>query len=872
MTYRQIAQYEILEQIGRGGMGVVYKARDRHLGRLVAIKVLPPLFATDPERRSRFLREAQAAANLNHPHIATVYQFGPAEVEDPELTPVDPDGTLARREVLFLAMEFIEGEDLQARLADGPMDPVLAFGIAAQVASGLEAAHRAGVVHRDLKPNNIRITPEGQVKILDFGLAKVREENLAATSQSVAEIGFHTTEGMLLGTPPYMAPEQLRGSNVDHRSDLFSLGVVLYQLLAGKPPWPADNLLEYVKALSREQPPPLRSLAPKVSEAQQAVVHLLLASHPEDRFASATEARQAIESVAGNTPPTAVSLPLPSLRALRAGNARRALRRNAGIALGALLVVVTALLVWRGIRGPGGGERGPWTLAIRAFENLTGVVGYDFLSKKIPVNLLDSLGGLEGIRLFNYLTQDAQAAPARTQTGTDAELEGYIDSADGNLRLTLALKQTEDGLSLWSQRYEGDLNELEDQLPAIGLQLRALLAVLLDVGAGRPLTAKDFGAVGERLLEDINLAENSTAATPLFDLAVQQNPKLAAGFAGRSITLQLEALRRQDPKLLDQAEQDADEAVRLAPNDAWSRLALGRLYRIRGGARLDDAIEQLQLAADLPPQDPQALLELSIAFDLAGRREDAVIALRRALELRPGHWDYLNQLGKLHWKKGEYEAARQAFEESARNAPVDPSRPIANLVGMALFSQENPREALRHAERLPRPIMESALVSNLGSAHYQLGEFEQAEQYFERALELDPRISSYYRNLADALERQGRDADARSALEGAVRVIDANLAFKPDPIEGARRSLYLAKLGDCTAALAGTQPLRPQLGTEPAALAFLAQAHGLCKDVDTALSLLAQAIAAGYPKGFARTEKEFEGLRGDPRFAALTTP
>ncbi len=294
MHRRRIAHFEILEPIGKGGMGVVYRARDTHLDRSVAIKVLPPSFSTHPDRRSRFLREARAAANLNHPNIATVYQFGPAMVDDAELVTPPPEASTGSVEILFLAMELVPGEDLHTLLESGPLPVETALDYAIQMARGLDAAHRAGVTHRDLKPKNVRITPEGAVKILDFGLAKVHGPELPPTEEGA----FETTQGMVLGTPPYMAPEQLKGEAVDARSDLYALGVVLYQMFAGRLPFPSRNLLEYAKALASGDGPPSMTEA-AVGPEHEAIVRRLLQQDPEARYPSARALIEDLKAVSG---------------------------------------------------------------------------------------------------------------------------------------------------------------------------------------------------------------------------------------------------------------------------------------------------------------------------------------------------------------------------------------------------------------------------------------------------------------------------------------------------------------------------------------------------------------------------------------------
>ncbi len=271
----EIDHYRLLEPLGQGGMGVVYRARDTKLGRLVALKVLPGEVQSDPVRRGRLMREARAAAAVHHPNLATLFELG------------EDQSSGASR--LYLVMELVAGEELEDLLARGPLPPLRALDVAAQIAGGLEAAHRAGVVHRDLKPRNIKICPDGSVKLLDLGLAKMRE----------ADDLVETQAGLALGTVPYMPPEQCRGRAVDARADLFALGVVLQRMLTGLFPFPGGNLVEHLEAVEAGErwpvPEDLSPLAPSID----GLLERLLAAAPEDRPASAAAVRAELLALRG---------------------------------------------------------------------------------------------------------------------------------------------------------------------------------------------------------------------------------------------------------------------------------------------------------------------------------------------------------------------------------------------------------------------------------------------------------------------------------------------------------------------------------------------------------------------------------------------
>jgi len=271
---RQVAQFEITERLGAGGMGVVYRARDTKLMRDVALKLLPPERSDDPERRARFLREARAAAQLTHPAIAAVYDVGVDDLED----------------IAYIAMELVEGESLRATVARGPLAFDDVERVAMQVAKGLAKAHAAGLVHRDLKPENIMLTTEGDAKVLDFGLAKW----LHKTSAAASDDSLQTRESAVMGTPGYMAPEQALGRDVDARSDVFAFGVLLYELLTGTAPFRGDTPMEAVVAVSRDEAAPLESLRDDVPAVLREVVAGCLAKDPDERFADGGELVRAL--------------------------------------------------------------------------------------------------------------------------------------------------------------------------------------------------------------------------------------------------------------------------------------------------------------------------------------------------------------------------------------------------------------------------------------------------------------------------------------------------------------------------------------------------------------------------------------------------
>ena len=316
MTGETLAHFRILEKIAEGGMGVVYRALDTNLGRTVAIKVIHPQALGDPERKQRFVQEARTASALNHPNIVTIHEIA------------------SEGDVDFIAMEYVEGQslDLLARARPLDIDQVIDFGI--QIASALGAAHASGIVHRDIKPANVIVTPAGHVKVLDFGLAKLAERLPVDSETATAHVAARTQEGVIVGTVAYMSPEQAEAKSVDARSDVFSLGAVLYELLAGRRPFQGDSTLSTLAAIMRDGPVPLRNVRPEVPEDLARIVARCLEKDRAARYRTGED----------------VAAELKRCREQRAGHAAALpgglFRSPVAWALGLAIIAATGTTVW----------------------------------------------------------------------------------------------------------------------------------------------------------------------------------------------------------------------------------------------------------------------------------------------------------------------------------------------------------------------------------------------------------------------------------------------------------------------------------------------------------------------------------------------
>jgi serine/threonine protein kinase len=417
MIGQTLKHYEVEEQLGKGGMGVVYRARDTRLGRAVALKVLPPEFTKDSDRKSRFFQEARSASAVNHPAIAQVY-----DVDE------GPEG-------LFIAMELVDGKTVKSLIQARELDLLGSLEIAMQVGSGLQKAHEAGIVHRDIKPENIVVTPDGHAKILDFGLAKLLEPPEPTSSPSADEISnmetlAKTQAGFVLGTLRYMSPEQARGQAVDHRSDIFSLGVVLYEMVTGQLPFDGATPLDTLHAIAYEETRPVTAIRPNIPPSLQRVVTRCLRKRAQDRYPDARELNSDLKNVQKEVE-SGVSSKIPlGLRLQEQWESLKLRTPGEWLLPGAVLAIVVAVVTLMVLGSQAEGI--PGTLILFGIIGL--LVWRRFKNRRIRLarRAVKKLSKMEEIRLIALqdmrLTVLADQARARTYVRANAIVDGVNSS------------------------------------------------------------------------------------------------------------------------------------------------------------------------------------------------------------------------------------------------------------------------------------------------------------------------------------------------------------------------------------------------------------------------------------------------------------
>jgi TolB-like protein/Tfp pilus assembly protein PilF/predicted Ser/Thr protein kinase len=652
MLGETISHYRILHHLGQGGMGAVYLAEDINLGRKVALKLMLPEIAAHEHRLKRFLREAKLSSSINHPNVVSFYEVG----ED--------------RGRHFLAMEYIEGLTLRARLQDGPLSVEEAVRIARQVAEALMAAHKAGVIHRDVKPENVMIAAGGHVKVLDFGLAR---RDLEATGSESSEDQATRTQlsmvGQPIGTVSYMSPEQLRGQTVDGRTDIFALGILLYEALAGRRPFEAKSSVGTIQRILTTPPDAIARFNYEVPADVERVIRKCLEKDPEWRYQSARElaidlaaiergsqSGTLIEAPGSGSASSGAAAPVP-------GPGRRRWLLGATVALAAILAALAFALL------PAGGGRID-TLAVLPFTNASADPALDYVASSLPDAIQRNLARLPGLSLTSRgavrsFNGDDPIAAGR-QFGVEAVLTGRVGKARGLAAVDLELVSVRSSSALWSRRYERPESELQELEEAAARDLAKFLRPDLAAAPARPRMAdsaafalylKGRHYFGKRSLDDLN------AAARLFQEAIEKDPQLALAYAGLADTYAVMADQGLQPPvtLRRQARAAARRAIELDPLIAEAHTS----YAVT--AALDEydwteAERGFRRAIELDPTYAQAHSWFAVAV-LAplGRQDEALIEIDRAISLEPQ-----NPVFRLVRSVILFSARR--FEESARAA------------------------------------------------------------------------------------------------------------------------------------------------------------------------------------------------------------
>jgi eukaryotic-like serine/threonine-protein kinase len=850
-----LGHYRLIEQIGAGGMGVVFRAHDEQLQRDVAVKILPAgLFAEDASRK-QFRKEALAVAKLNHPHIAMAFDFG-------EENGVD-----------YLVTEYIPGLNLDEMLAHRalPQKTVLELGI--QLASGLEAAHRENVIHRDLKPGNLRVNPDGQLKILDFGLATLVEPI------EVAETVNLNPDLSLSGTVPYMAPELLRAEPADARCDIWAAGAVLYEMATGKRAFPDRQPSLLIDAILHYDPVRPCLLNPEVSAALEAVILKALDREPDLRYQTARELKVDLERLLAGDELSTETLRRTTVVEVE----RKARNRKAALILAAVLLAgVTA----------GYGVKRWWPVAPSTRQRIMAVLPFDTIGQDPATSAL-GLGLTETLtaKLVQASDTDAiqvvsprdlrdqgvkTAEDARREFGTDLVLESSLQRSGQTIRINCYLVDSRTHRQVAARSITVDakdvfgmqdqvVRETLDMLPAqIEPEERRKLSVHQDT---QPAAYEAY-IRGRGYLQEFNKPEDIDNAITEFKQAIKIDPNYALGYAslGKTYWIGFQQFSRGN-EWVDQASRNCQKALSLNPELVEGHICLGALFN--GTGKYDKAVEEFRRAVQSEPSSEDALRGLADAYTNLSNFAAAESTYKKAIALRPNYWAVYSWLGAFYFGQNRYADATVAFLKSTQLSPNN-YLGYFNLGGAygleGRYSEAI--DALKRSIEL-RPSLDA--YGNLGYTYTLMHRYPEAISALEQALKIDDHDWLNWGNLGDALywspsRRAEADAKYRKAIAIAASKLEVNaddiliLAYLAD---------YSAMVGDRQAAIAYIEKALKLAPSNGEALFRAALVYNHFDQTDQTLSYLTKAVEAGYSRTVVRDTPDFANLQPNPRFRLL---
>jgi TolB-like protein len=762
-----ISHYRILEKLGEGGMGVVYKAEDTTLGRAVALKFLPPELTRDAEAKERFIQEARAASALDHPNICNIHEVG--ETDDGQT---------------FIAMAYYEGEDLKSRIGRGPLKLDEALDIAVQIAQGLAKAHGQGIVHRDIKPANILITKDGLVKIVDFGLAKLAGAKLTKT-------------GSTLGTAQYMSPEQARGEDVDARSDIFSLGAVLYEMLTAKHAFPGEYEQSTLYAILNQEPEPVTALRSGIPLELERIVKKALAKKPAERYQHADDLVVDLKSAARESASTvARGSPSAATREMVRPPARRRSRAlriwlPAGLAVIAV-VVAGAYSIISGKReakkpaAPAAVSQfaaPAWrdSIAVLPFRDFSAAKDQEYFCDGMTEDIITKLSSVHDLKVISrtsamrYKDTDKSVREIARELGVGAILEGSIQKEKNEIRVNVQLIRAMDDAHLWAEKYDRKLESVFQVQDEISMAIVEALELKLTSQEEQGITKQPIDNVAAyeyylKAYQEIARFDERSIDRALQNLQdgvtiIGDNAVLYAGMAYAYYQYVNIGVRQEE--YIEKSETYARKALTLDPDCAPAYLVLGNITSAFQGNQ-QEAVRQYKKALSINPNDPILLRKLAVQYLFAGKRSLVYPLVERARQIDPLTAARATIQFDIYMSEGRYDLLL-AF--SKRWYESDPEGPMAEAAyAQALSYNHRFTEALPIIDRLAETspdnvVTKFALLAKYGMLKDREKAFQLLTPDFQKTCRRDY-LWSY--TVAEGMAAVGAKKEALDWLENAI--------------------------------------------------------------------------------------------------------